>query len=167
MSDVNQVANAVGISRKRVENIPHNELGAFWSRSRQFSWKSPHPRWMLEPPLRARDQKTIHAEETPLFSPLQRRPKWCHQQERWWPPSSEMQRHYWYRLLTCHLVLLSQNNTLFTQFGMVNYAFVALLFCFRVSILEHNMRTLVQYINIDEVIHIHNIPPPKEKVLTI
>ena len=30
------------------------------------------------------------------------------------------------------------------------------LFCFRVSILEHNMRTLVHYINIDEVIHIHN-----------
>ena len=58
-----------------IKSTPHQaghvagELGTFWSRSRQFSWTFPHPRWVLGPPLRARDQTTIHAVETPLFSP--------------------------------------------------------------------------------------------------
>ena len=49
--------------------ISSGELGTFWSRSSQFSWTFPHPRWVLGPPLRARDQTTIHAVETSLFPP--------------------------------------------------------------------------------------------------
>ena len=124
MTDVSQTDNSVGISQERVENILHNELGVskvsarwvpqlltaeahqaghhvasefdtFWSKiSSQFSWTFPHARWVLGPPLQARDQTTIHAvdpEHTPLL-PLQRRPSWRHWQGRWRLPSSGMQR---------------------------------------------------------------------------
>ena len=43
------------------------EIGTFWSRSCQFSWQFPHPKWVLGPPLQA-------SGNTPLL-PLQRKPR--------------------------------------------------------------------------------------------
>ena len=80
---VNQIADAITISRKWVENILHQELGCskvheaghvtgklgpFWDKSIQFSWMFLHTRLMLGLSLQGRDQTAIVAVETSFFS---------------------------------------------------------------------------------------------------
>ena len=90
----------------------------FLKQIQPVSWVFPHPRWVLGPPLRVRDQTTIHAVETLLFPPLQRRPKWCH----WQGPKvmasifSGMQRELC-SLITFRKAKLSVGNTMPTCWG--------------------------------------------------
>ena len=117
----NQVANAVGISGIRVENILDKPLG-MWKVS---AWWVP---WLLTPDQKrirlamsqtnvaifeadpasflelflTQDKCCVHHSEPETkrhlcsgnthLLPLQRRPMWCHRQDRWCPPSYGMQK---------------------------------------------------------------------------
>ena len=147
------VTYAVGISWERVVTILHNKLSlskvsAQWV-PRLWTFDQKHTRLVMSQanlPLLKQIQPVVLNISSPKMSfgsttssqrsnnnpcsgntsllPLQRRPRWCHRQRRWWPPFSGMQRALC-SLITFRKAKSSMGNTMPNYWGKLRKAIMS------------------------------------------